>query len=200
LEQSRIELTERLLCCQAQVDSHRLRMGRLRPAERERVLIAGELLSRTRLFIDDTPGQNMTRIAASVRRMKRLHGIGLAIVDYLQLVLTDGKKETRQEQVATISRRFKLLARELKIPIIVLAQLNRQVETRHDQRPKLSDLRESGALEQDADTVLMLHRQDDGLVDCVVAKQRNGPTGTAPLLYVKQHMRFEDYAIGRRPA
>jgi replicative DNA helicase len=177
-----------------------VRTGRLRPAESERLFRAAAQLERTRLFIDDAPGQTILTIGANARRMKRLRGIGLIIIDYLQLITMDAKKENRQEQVAHVSRRLKLLARELRIPVVVLAQLNRQVETRADQRPKLSDIRESGALEQDADMVMMLHRPDsyergqhEGLVDLIVAKHRNGPVGDVPLVYVKQHMRFESY-------
>ncbi len=202
LEQSRVELTERLLCCQGQVDSHRMRTGRLRPAEADRLFAAAELLTRTKLFIDDSPGQTILQIGANARRLKRSQGVRIVIIDYLQLITIEGKKETRQEAIANVSRRLKLLARELKIPVIVLAQLNRQVEARADQRPKPSDLRESGALEQDADVVMLLHRRDsyeagqhDGLVDLIVAKHRNGPTGDAKLVYVKQHMRFENFAV-----
>ena len=193
LEQNRRELIERLLCNHAQVDGQRLRTGRPRPAESDRLLQAGELVSKSRLFIADVPNQTMTTIAANARRMKRLYGIELLVIDYLQLVSADAKRETRQEQIANISRRLKLLARELAIPVLVLAQLNREVEARQGQRPKLSDLRESGALEQDADGVFLLHRHDDTLIDLIVAKQRNGPTGDVRLLFIKQQMRFESF-------
>jgi replicative DNA helicase len=197
LEQSHTELIERMLCGAAEVDSHRLQIGRLRPAESDRLFQAGELLARGGIFIDATPSQTVTQIAANARRLKRAYGVRMVIIDYLQLITTEGKKETRQEHVANISRRLKLLARELEIPVIVLAQLNRQAEVRGDQKPKLSDLRESGALEQDADVVLLLHRQDghEGLIDLLVAKQRNGPIGEVRLLFVKQHMRFENFAV-----
>jgi replicative DNA helicase len=191
-----------LLCCQAKVDSHKLRRGHLSGEDETRILEAGSILSETKLFIDDTPGQNMLRISANARRLKKRHDLRLVIIDYLQLIDPDDRKDSRQEQVASISRRLKLLARELKIPVVALAQVNRGSEDRQDHRPRLSDLRESGAIEQDADTVMMLHRPDyhepgqqEGLVELIVAKQRNGPTDTVTLMYVKQYMRFENFAV-----
>lgn len=202
LEQARIELAERLLCCQARVDSHRLRRGYLNEDEMNRLLDAGSLLSEAKLFIDDTPGQNMLRIAANARRLKLRHDIRIVVIDYLQLIDPDNRRDSRQEQVAAISRRLKFLARELNVPVVALAQVNRSSEDRQDHRPRLSDLRESGAIEQDADTVMMLHRPDyhepgqqEGVVEVIVAKQRNGPTGEVTLLYVKQFMRFENFAV-----
>src|SRR5205823_13616904 len=127
---------------------------------------------------------------------------GLVVIDYLQLIDPDDRRESRQEQVAGISRRLKFLARELKVPVVALAQVNRSSEDRQDHRPRLSDLRESGAIEQDADTVMMLHRpdryepgQNEGVVEVIIAKQRNGPTGEISLMYVKQYMRFENFAV-----
>ncbi len=202
LEQARIELAERLLCCQARVDSHRLRRGHLSSDDETKIMEAGGALSESKLFIDDTPGQNMLRIAANARRLKKRHELRLVIIDYLQLIDPDDRRESRQEQVAGISRRLKFLARELKLPVVALAQVNRSSEDRTDHRPRLSDLRESGAIEQDADTVMMLHRpdyhepgQNEGLVEVIVAKQRNGPTGEVSLMYVKQYMRFENFAV-----
>ena len=143
----------------------------------------------------------MLRIAANARRLKKRQDLRLVLIDYLQLIDPDDRKENRQEQVAGISRRLKFLARELKIPVIALAQVNRSLEDRQEKKPRLSDLRESGAIEQDADTVMMLHRADyhepgkqEGMVDVIIAKQRNGPTGEVSLMYVKQYMRFENYA------
>jgi replicative DNA helicase len=202
LEQARIELAERLLCCQARVDSHRLRKGHLSSDDEARIMDAGGILGEAKLFIDDTPGQSMLRIAANARRLKKRHDLRLVIIDYLQLIDPDDRRENRQEQVAGISRRLKFLARELKIPVIALAQVNRGLEDRQEKKPRLSDLRESGAIEQDADTVMMLHRpelyekdQKEGLVEVVVAKQRNGPTGEVSLMYIKQYMRFENFAL-----
>ncbi len=202
LEQARIELAERLLCCQARVDSHRLRKGQLSSEDMDRLIAGGEVLRQAQIFIDDTPGQSMLRIAANARRLKLRHNIRLVAIDYLQLIDPDNRRDSRQEQVAAISRRLKFLARELKIPVIALAQVNRSSEDRQNHRPRLSDLRESGAIEQDADTVFLLHRpeyhepgQQEGMVEVIVGKQRNGPTGEVSLMYVKQFMRFENFAV-----
>jgi replicative DNA helicase len=203
LEQSRVELTERLLCCQGLIDSQRLQLGQLRADEEKRMFSAGEKLTRSDLYIDEANGKSLLQICAKARRAKRRHGVGLVIIDYLQLILPESTSENREQQVAAMSRRLKLLAQELRIPVIVLAQLNREAEKRSDGRPKLSDLRESGAIEQDADVVILLHRpvddrgNHDGLIEAIVAKHRNGPTGTALLLYVKQHMRFGNFAVRR---
>jgi replicative DNA helicase len=155
------------------------------------------------LFIDDTPAQGMLRIAANARRLKKRHDIKLVVIDYLQLIDPDNKRDSRQEQVAQISRRLKFLARELKVPVLALAQVNRSSEDRQDHKPRLADLRESGSLEQDADTVLLLHRpgkydggQEDNVIEVLIAKQRNGPTGEVMLAYLKQFMRYENYAVG----
>ncbi len=203
LEQSRLELAERMLCSQARVDSHRLRKGTLTGEDMEKLIDAGGILRAAKLFIDDTPSQGMLRIAANARRLKRQHDIKLIVIDYLQLIEPDNRRDPRQEQVAQISRRLKFLARELEIPVIALAQVNRSSEDRQDHRPRLSDLRESGSIEQDADTVLMLHRPDryepgqhEGVIEIIIAKQRNGPTGEVTLAYIKQHMRYEDFKVG----
>lgn len=203
LEQARIELAERLLCCQAMVNSHRLRKGTLDSGESDRILSAGSTLSAAKLFIDDSPGQSMLRIAANARRLKLRHDIRIVVIDYLQLIdPADAKRDSRQEQVAGISRRLKFLARELNIPVVALAQVNRGSEDRQDHRPRLSDLRESGAIEQDADTVMLLHRPDyhepgqqEGLIEVIVGKQRNGPTGEVTLMYEKAYMRFQNFAM-----
>jgi replicative DNA helicase len=202
LEQARVELAERLLCCQARVDSHRLRKGHLNPDEIEKLFQAGDVLSKAKLFIDDTPGQNILRIAANARRLKLRHDLRMVVIDYLQLIDPDDRRESRQEQVAGISRRLKFLARELNVPVVALAQVNRSSEDRTDHRPRLADLRESGAIEQDADTVMMLHRPDyheaginAGVIEVIVAKQRNGPTGDVTLMFVKEYMRFENFAV-----
>jgi replicative DNA helicase len=201
-EQSSIELGERLLVAQAQVDSHHVRRGMCTREECERLVEAGDDLSGGRLFVEDGTNQTTIQIAARARRLKRQHGIALAIVDYVQLIEPDGNgREPRHEQVARISRRLKHLARELHVPVVALAQLNRAAEDRA--RPRISDLRESGSLEQDADTVMLLQRPDeprDGdptyLVQVIVAKQRNGPIGEATLVYRRRFMRFENYMPG----
>jgi replicative DNA helicase len=203
LEQSRYELAERLLCSQARVDSHRLRKGTLGAEDMERLIEAGGVLRNAKLFIDDAPGQNMLRIAANSRRLKLRQGLKLVVIDYLQLIEPENRRDPRQEQVAQISRRLKGLAKELEIPVVALAQVNRASEDRQDHRPRLADLRESGSIEQDADTVMLLHRPDryepgqhEGVIEVIVAKQRNGPTGEVTLAYLKQFMRYEDYAAG----
>jgi replicative DNA helicase len=203
LEQARVELAERLLCAQARVDSHKLRKGHLGSDDMDRLMKAGDVLSRAKLFIDDTPAQGMLRIAANARRLKKRYDIRLVVIDYLQLIDPDNKRDSRQEQVSQISRRLKFLARELKVPVLSLAQVNRSSEDRGNHKPRLADLRESGAIEQDADTVMLLHRpgmyeggQEDNIIEVLIAKQRNGPTGDVTLAYLKQYMRYENYAVG----
>ncbi len=200
LEQARIELAERLLVCQARVDSHKLRKGTLNTQEMDRLLEAGDILHKAPLYIDDTPAQTMLRIAANARRLRLRNGIRLVVIDYLQLIEPENRRDPRQEQVAQTSRRLKFLARELNIPVIALAQVNRASEDRQDHRPRLADLRESGSLEQDADTCFLLHRPgkfdggiEDNIIEVLVAKQRNGPTGDVTLRYEKQYMRFDNY-------
>lgn len=196
LEQSRVELAERLLCCEAGVDGHRVRKGMLGDDERDALADAAARLRKMPIHIDDTPGQTVLRIAANLRRLQRRQGVRLAVIDYVQLIESEDKRATRQEQVAGISRRLKHMARECKVPVLALAQLNRQVEYRSGERPKLADLRDTGALEQDADTVFLLHRPEEaeGTVEVIVAKQRNGPTGEVTLTFVKKFFRFENFA------
>jgi replicative DNA helicase len=203
LEQSRIELAERLLCSQARVDGDKLRKGRLSSEEIRKLHEAGGVLSTAKVFIDDSPGQNMLRIAANARRLKLREQIRLVIIDYLQLVEPENRRDSRQEQVAGISRRLKFLSKELNLPVLALAQLNRAPEDRTDHRPRLADLRESGAIEQDADVVMLLNRPEgrdgaveEGVLEVIIAKQRNGPTGEIRLAFLKQFMRFENYAMG----
>jgi replicative DNA helicase len=159
------------------------------------------VLRNAKLFLDDSPAQGMLRIAASARRLKIREKIRLVVIDYLQLIDPENRRDPRQEQVAQISRRLKFLARELELPVMALAQVNRSSEDRQDHKPRLADLRESGSIEQDADTCLMLHRpgrfdggQEDNVVEVIVAKQRNGPTGEVNLAWNKHYMRFENYA------
>lgn len=149
LEQSRIELTERLLCCQAKVDSHKLRKGHLSSDDMNKLIEAGDVLRQAKLFIDDSPAQGMIRIAANARRLRHRHDIRMVVIDYLQLIDPENRRDPRQEQVAQISRRLKFLARELKVPVMALAQVNRASEDRQDHRPRLADLRESGCLTGD---------------------------------------------------
>jgi replicative DNA helicase len=206
LEQGRRELAERLLCARAGVDSHRLRRGTLSPDEVARVGAAGEVLRAAPLRIDDAPEQHAYRVGANARRMLARGGLALVVVDYLQLLRPDDPKAPRQEQVAGMSRRLKHLARLLRVPVLALAQLNREVEHRQGQRPRLADLRESGGIEADADVVILLHRPkpDDAspssLLELIVAKHRNGPTGTVILIWDKARMKFDNYAPEFAPA
>lgn len=207
LEQAKVELAERLLCCQSRVDSHKVRKGHLSGEDIQKLITASDALRGNnrdgfvKLFIDDAPQQTMLRIAANARRLKLRHDLRLVVIDYLQLIEPESRKDPRQEQVAQISRRLKFLARELQIPVIALAQVNRGSEDRQDHTPRLADLRESGSIEQDADTCMMLHRpakfdksQDDNVLEVHLAKQRNGPTGQITLTYLRQYMRYENYA------
>jgi replicative DNA helicase len=199
LEQSRSELADRLLCAYARVDSFKMRRGSMSVEEQTRLMEAGAAMAKAPLWLDDGPVQNMLRISANARRMKARKGIEVVFIDYLQLIDPENTRANRQEQVSGISRRLKGLARELQIPVVAMAQLNRGVEDRSSNRPKLSDLRESGAIEQDADTVLMLHRVEEqadmNKIEVIVNKQRNGPCGHVELWYVKRYMKFENAAI-----
>lgn len=201
LEQSNLELAERFLSITARIDGHALRSGTLSDAQHDAMVRASDDLSRLPLFIDDKPGRTMTQVAAIARRLHRKSPIGVIIIDYLQLIEPDDKGSPREQQIAQISRRLKFLAKELKVPVIALAQLNRGVELREDKRPRLADLRESGAIEQDADMVMFLHRPDaydpedrPGEAEIIVAKHRSGPTGLVRLTWRKEFMRFENYS------
>ena len=206
LEQSKLELAERFLCIRSQVNGHKLRSGQLDEAERHRLMVASSELNELALFIDDRPGRTVVQMAAIARRLKRQNNLGVVIVDYLQLVEPEDKKAPREQQIAGISRRLKFIAKELDIPVIALAQLNRGVELREDKRPKLADLRESGAIEQDADLIAFLHRpaaydpQDrPGEAEIIIAKHRSGPTGIVTLTWRAEYMRFEDYSSAGEP-
>ncbi|MFH5802738.1 replicative DNA helicase [Alienimonas sp. DA493] len=201
LEQSKLELAERFLCIRARVNGHKLRAADFDDAERHRLMVASGELNEMPLFIDDKPGRTVSQIAAIARRLKRQADLGIIIVDYLQLVEPEDKKVPREQQIAFISRRLKFIAKELDIPVIALAQLNRGVELREDKRPRLADLRESGAIEQDADLIAFLHRPEmydaedrPGEAEIVIAKHRSGPTGIVTLTWRAECMRFEDYA------
>ncbi len=201
LEQSKLEIAERFLCIRARLDGHRLRKGLLDEPERNSLLQAANELSSLPMFIDDSPGRTVGQISAITRRLKRRNNIGLVIIDYLQLIEPEDKKSNREQQIAQITRRLKGIAKENSLPVIALSQLNRGVELREDKRPRLADLRESGAIEQDADIVMFLHRPDaydpsdrPGEAEIIVAKHRSGPTGIVTLRWRKESMRFEDYS------
>ena len=207
LEMGDLEVTERLLWSRSRVDSHKLRKGYgLDHRELSKLGKAYVELEKAAFFIDSTPARNMLQITASARRLKLRKGLGLIVVDYIQLVDAEESRDSRQEQIARISRRLKTLARELHVPVIALSQLNRAVESREDRRPRMADLRESGAIEQDADIVLLLHRPDyydandqPGVAEVIVAKNRNGPTGSVKLTFLKNLTRFENLSTLAEP-
>jgi replicative DNA helicase len=206
LEMSGIELGDRLLCSFARVNGNRLRNGTITHEERRKLVNAAAQISQAPLYIDDSPSRTMTEIAAIARRLKRRNGLGLVVVDYLQLIDPDNPRDPRQEQVSKISRRLKGLAREMNVPVLCLAQLNRQVESTSSNKPQLSHLRESGAIEQDADVVMFVHREEyymtneedreqvRGQADLLIRKQRNGPTGDVKLTWNHEFTRFDNYA------
>jgi replicative DNA helicase len=207
LEMGYLEIGERLLCARSRVDGHKLRTGRFGRGEMTMIGKAyADLIKDGKIYVDDTPARSMMQIAASARRIKRRSQIGLIMVDYIQLVDAEDSRDSRQEQIAKISRRLKTLARELKVPIVALSQLNRAVESREDKRPRMADLRESGAIEQDADMVLLLHRPEyydandqPGVAELIVAKNRNGRTDTVKLTFLKNLTRFENLAAVAEP-
>ena len=204
LEMGHLELVERLLAARSRIDGNKLKKGHgLGTREMTTLGRAYDELRTSPLFIDDTPARNMLQITANSRRLKLRHHIGMIVVDYIQLVDPESGegRDSRQEQIAKISRRLKALSRELEVPVIALSQLNRAVENREDRRPRMADLRESGAIEQDADLVLLLHRPEyydpndqPGVAELIVAKNRSGATDTVKLTFLKNFMRFENYA------
>jgi replicative DNA helicase len=202
LEMSKEQLVQRMLCSLARVDAHKVRSGFLSPSDWPKLTSAAGKLSASKIFIDDTPAISALELRAKARRLKSHHDIQLIIVDYLQLMRGVVKTESRQQEISEISRSIKALARELGVPIIALSQLSRAVESRQDHRPQLSDLRESGAIEQDADLVCLLMREEyynpteenKGVAEIIIAKQRNGPVGTIKLSFIKEYMRFENLA------
>ena len=206
LEMGQLELAERMLSARSKVDGHKLKSGNgLGYREMKQLGEGYDALRAAPLFIDDTPARNMLQITANARRLKLRQNIGLIVVDYIQLVDSDSSdgRDSRQEQIAKISRRLKTLARELSVPVIALSQLNRGVENREDKRPRMADLRESGAIEQDADMVLLLHRPEyyepndaslQGKAEVIVAKNRNGATGNIEMAFLKNIMKFANLA------
>jgi replicative DNA helicase len=200
LEMSRFEIGMRLLCGEARVPWDRVRSGRVATEEWTRIVEAAEVLHEAPLFIVDSGNVTIVDIRAKARRLKSKHGLGLIIVDYLQLMSGHLRTENRQQEIAEVSRSLKLLAKELDVPVIAVSQLNRNPETRADKRPQLSDLRESGAIEQDSDIVMFIHREDSddptvkGKADIIVAKHRNGPTQTVPLTFLPHLTLFRNFA------
>ncbi|OLS41344.1 replicative DNA helicase [Bacillus sp. MRMR6] len=199
LEMGAEQLVMRMLCSEGNIDAQRLRTGSLTDEDWGKLTMAMGSLSNSGIFIDDTPGVRISDIRSKCRRLQQEHGLGMILIDYLQLILGSGRAgENRQQEVSEISRSLKQLARELKIPVIALSQLSRGVEQRQDKRPMMSDIRESGSIEQDADIVAFLYRDDyydkesenKNIIEIIIAKQRNGPTGTVSLAFVKEYNKF----------
>jgi replicative DNA helicase len=206
LEMSKSEVTQRLMCSEAKVESQRLRTGKLSADDWPRLTAACDKLAKAPVYVDDTGSITMMEIRSKARRLKAKHpDLGLIIVDYLQLMTSGTSAENRVQEVSQISRSLKVLARDLDVPIVALSQLSRAVEQRHDKRPILSDLRESGSIEQDADIVMFIYRDEyyagedsdqQGLAEVIVAKHRNGPTDTLKLSFLKRYAKFSDLAAG----
>ncbi len=204
LEMAKEQLVLRMLCAEARVDSSKVRTGYIGKSDFPKLIRAADALSQSRIFIDDSSDMSPIALKAKCRRLKRdkSNNLGLIIVDYLQLMRSSRSAESREKEISEISRSLKALAKELQVPVIAASQLNRAVETRPDRRPLLADLRESGAIEQDADVIAFIYRdeiyhrdtKEPGVAEIIVAKQRNGPTDTAKLTYLKEYTRFENYA------
>jgi replicative DNA helicase len=203
LEMSKAEVTQRLMCSEAKVESQRLRSGKLAPDDWPRLTAACDKLAKAPIYVDDTGSITMMEIRSKARRLKSKEPtLGLIVVDYLQLMTSGSNVESRVQEVSQISRNLKVLARDLDVPILAMSQLSRAVEQRHDKRPILSDLRESGSIEQDADLVAFIYRDeyynedspDQGLAEVILAKHRNGPTGIEKLSFLKRYAKFADLA------
>lgn len=200
LEMSKSQLVQRMLCSEARIDAQNLRKGRLVEKDWAPLSMAAGRLASANIFIDDTAGITCLEIKAKARRLKAQYNLGLVIIDYLQLVSSSGRIENRQQEISEISRSLKGLARELNVPVIAVSQLSRAVEQRIERRPRLSDLRESGAIEQDADLVVFIYREEyykpktekKGIAEVIISKQRNGPTGKVELTFVREYAKFEN--------
>ncbi|MFF2877497.1 replicative DNA helicase [Gottfriedia sp. NPDC057991] len=199
LEMGADQLVMRMLCAEGNINAQALRTGNLEQEDWNKLTMAASSLAGTGIYIDDTPGIRVNDIRAKCRRLKQEHGLGMILIDYMQLIQGNGKGgENRQQEVSEISRSLKGLARELKVPLIALSQLSRSVESRQDKRPMMSDIRESGSIEQDADIVAFLYRDDyydkesenKNIIEIIIAKQRNGPVGTVSLAFVKEYNKF----------
>lgn len=198
LEMGASQLVQRMICAEANVDATRLRTGHLEADDWEKLTMAIGSLSEAEIFIDDSPSVTVADIRAKCRRLKKEKGLGMILIDYLQLIHGRGKGDNRQQEVSEISRTLKQIARELEVPVIALSQLSRGVEQRQDKRPMMSDLRESGSIEQDADIVAFLYRDDyydkesekKNIIEIIIAKQRNGPVGTVELAFLKNFNKF----------
>lgn len=203
LEMSAESLVTRMLCAEARVRLQAVRAGRLGEGDLGHLSMAAGRLFDASVFIDDSPSLNVLELRSKARRLKAEHDIGMVIVDYIQMMTGVGRQDNRQQEIASISRSLKSLAKELHTPVVVLSQLSRAPEARGDRRPQLSDLRESGAIEQDADVVLFIYREayyekdkkDDKTAELIVAKQRNGPTGTVKLIFNQEYTRFDSLSL-----
>jgi len=202
MEMSASQLAFRLISSLGRINQQHLRTGDIQEEEWPRVTSAITLLSDAKIFIDDTPALSPGELRARARRLKREHDLGLIVIDYLQLMAVPGNKENRATEISEISRGLKALAKELNVPVIALSQLNRSLEQRTDKRPMMSDLRESGAIEQDADVILFIYRDeyynpespDKGQAEVIIGKQRNGPTGHIKLTFLGHYTKFENFA------
>ncbi|MCZ6803013.1 MAG: replicative DNA helicase [Proteobacteria bacterium] len=198
------QLAMRMMSSLGRIDQHKVRTGKLEDEDWPRLTSAVNILQESKMFIDDTPALTPAELRARCRRISREHGLDLIVVDYLQLMQVAGTVENRATEISEISRSLKAMAKELKVPVIALSQLNRSLESRTDKRPVMSDLRESGAIEQDADVILFIYRDevydeespDKGIAEIIIAKQRNGPIGKIRLAFLGQYTRFENYAEG----
>lgn len=201
MEMSKEQLVQRMLCSHAHVNMQNVRTGFLAQQDWGLLVTTAGKLSQAQIFIDDTPGISVMELRAKARRLKSQHQIGLIVLDYMQLMQSTGYSENRQQEISEISRSLKALARELNVPLIAVSQLSRAPERREDYRPRLSDLRESGSIEQDADLVMLLFREEyynptegnKGAADVIIAKQRNGPVGITKLAFLKEYSRFENF-------
>ena len=207
LEMANHQLAMRLLCAEARVDSHYVRTGKLPSKLWRNLSVSAGSLEDAPIYLDDTPALSVLELRAKARRLKAEHNINMIVVDYLQLMQGPKGVESRQQEISVISRSLKALAKELNIPVIALSQLSRAVEQRADRKPQLSDLRESGAIEQDADVVIFLYRpwiysqedEDEGKAEVIIAKQRNGPTGTIQASFISKYARFENFSESETP-
>ncbi|MBM7645510.1 replicative DNA helicase [Scopulibacillus daqui] len=198
LEMGAQQLVMRMLCAEGNIDAQRLRTGRLEEEDWQKLTMAMGSLSNASIYIDDTPGIRVNDIRAKCRRLQQEKGLGMILIDYLQLIQGNSRSESRQQEVSEISRTLKAIARELNVPVIALSQLSRGVEARQDKRPMMSDIRESGSIEQDADIVAFLYRDDyydkesekQNIIEIIIAKQRNGPVGTVELAFIKEYNKF----------
>lgn len=198
LEMSAAQLVQRMVCAEANIDAHKLRTGMLEESDWEKLTMGISALSQAPIYIDDTPGITVTDIRSKCRRLQAEKGLGMILIDYMQLIQGRGRGDNRQQEISEISRTLKMIARELNVPVIALSQLSRAVEQRQDKRPMMSDLRESGSIEQDADIVAFLYRDDyynpetekKNIIEILIAKQRNGPTGKVELVFLKNFNKF----------